>query len=184
MGKTWVNILKVLCFSSTPASSTPYSITYPCTQIKLLSIRLQSLHSDVPFYKVFFAWVSTKSICAENLRLIMCGILGETHRQDKVRSSLLTSQFSRKYGVTIPTSTKLPEVYVWVKFVGCLAIVFVKRFTKLFTTCKQLTKTLSSRKRKVNSWKWKFLFPLGSTAPAGQALLNVVPGSHSDDHSL
>jgi hypothetical protein len=45
--------------------------------------------------------------------------------------------------VIIPTSmsTKLPEVYVCVKFVGCLVTVFVKRFTKLLMASSQLTKT-------------------------------------------
>jgi hypothetical protein len=63
--------------------------------------------------------------------MITCGTLGESHRQDKLQSSLLTSQFNGHYGMTIPISTKLPEVYVYMEFVGPLVIVFVKRFTKL-----------------------------------------------------
>lgn len=64
----------------------------------------------------------------------------------------MTSQFNRKYGVTIPIATELPEVYVYMKYVGSLVIVFVKRFMKLIMAYSQLTKALSPRNRiNVNS---------------------------------
>jgi len=49
--------------------------------------------------------------------------------------------------VTITIPTKLPEVYVYVKFVGSLVIVFVKRFAKLLMAYSQLTKALSPRNK-------------------------------------
>jgi len=126
--------LKELCFCSPTNSPAPLHVRYHTSnhsdKITFDKPSVYSFRSSFST-KSFFAWVSTKSFAAENLEMIICGTLGESHRQDKLRSSLLTSQFNRNYSVTIPISTKLPEVYVYVKFVESLLIVFVKRFTKL-----------------------------------------------------
>ena len=155
-GKTRISIFKVLCFFSPTASpASPASLCYHITNHsdKITFDKPSEPPLRISFStKSFFAWVSTKSFAAENLRLIKCDTLRETYRQDKPRRSLLTSQFNRNYGVTISIATKLPEVYVYVKYVGSLVIIFVKGFTKLLMVYSQLTKALSPRNRiNVNS---------------------------------